>query len=432
MIVPKAPEHAHSIRLIHALVKSHPVMKEYYNEKVEKYFETFERKCREGLFEELSDIENFCTVGTDKHNLTLWIRLKGSNRCENVHHKMKACIGAWTVGPKVAHFILLLLSFRYNISTEVNRNAGINHGHSDLHYIDRLQNRILQIYGATIYPNHKNISNFHAIDFISVGIGPLHYSSMFVEQGEPDERLTNDMKFLAKRMGVKMPPLMVAHKDEIRIFNQFMTNHVKLNANLQTKLCQLFKLKANGTTIFPKLPSMIKNYEGRWKMNSLIIAAQKTMQDDYERLLKQLTVPVSIVNQPAKETEGPGETVAAMMNAATMNSNDGVSTSFVSPINAPEQNNYLKARNPIIQATRDRRCAWYPFCTKMKSECRGNSRDTCKFINEGIIRRPGEEEFVKAKQAAYRIIHNQKARAKRHKKQIEKAVKQKTNVLAVI
>ena len=56
MIVPPAAEHAAKIRLVHKFISENPVMKEHYDDKIKQYFETFERKCREGLFEDLHDV----------------------------------------------------------------------------------------------------------------------------------------------------------------------------------------------------------------------------------------------------------------------------------------------------------------------------------------------------------------------------------------
>lgn len=84
---PPAAEHAAKICLIHVFVCSNPVMKEYNNDKVKQYFDMFERKCREGLFEDMNDVSTFFSIGTDQNGLTIWIRMKGSSHCKNVHQR---------------------------------------------------------------------------------------------------------------------------------------------------------------------------------------------------------------------------------------------------------------------------------------------------------------------------------------------------------
>ena len=96
---------------------------------------------------------------------------------------MRACIGTWTVGPKVAHCILLLLSFHYNIATEIKCSFGLNFDHAKLYYIDWLQHWVQEIFGATIYLNHRNVLKFNPIDFVSLGIGLLHYLSDYIDHG---------------------------------------------------------------------------------------------------------------------------------------------------------------------------------------------------------------------------------------------------------
>ena len=179
---------------------------------------------------------------------------------------MRAVVGSWKVGPMVAHYSLILLCYRHNLNTNFNRNNATNFGHTELRLIDRLQDRIQEINGVTIYPTHKNVSSYKPVEFVSVGIGPLFYGAgKYVEEGDPDVRLKNDIRLMAEQMKVTMPPLMIAHKDERRIFNDFMTNNSKLTKKKIEDLCAIFKEKANGMTIFPKLPSMIKKYETNWK-----------------------------------------------------------------------------------------------------------------------------------------------------------------------
>ena len=63
---------------------------------------------------------------------------------------MKSSIGAWNVGAEVGHYILVLLSYRYNISTSISRCGCINFGMPYMHIIDRLQIRVQQIYNILI------------------------------------------------------------------------------------------------------------------------------------------------------------------------------------------------------------------------------------------------------------------------------------------
>ena len=120
-----------------------------------KYFEDYENKCRDGLFEELDDVDIFRNVGVEYYGLDLLIRLRGSNRDENVHHKIKSTIGFLTVGAEIGHYMLGLISHRHIISSGIKRWGDNNFGHPCLHVIDRIQIRILKIYDVLVFENYQ-------------------------------------------------------------------------------------------------------------------------------------------------------------------------------------------------------------------------------------------------------------------------------------
>jgi hypothetical protein len=187
MYVKAAKDHARQIGLIHRLIQDVEPMKSWYTKELQDYLLSFERKCEEGLFKELSDVAMFQWKGTDQNGLDLWLRLRGSTRAENMHQKFSNALGPWGVGAQTGHYLMLLICFRYNVQSRIRRCNGHNFGHPWLQFIDRIQTRIVNIFGADIFPRHSNLEFFQAIDdFIAVGIGPLSYSSEFLEKGAPD------------------------------------------------------------------------------------------------------------------------------------------------------------------------------------------------------------------------------------------------------
>jgi hypothetical protein len=161
---------------------------------MKKYFDAFEKNCREGKFADLDDVCLYRHVGVDSDGLDLWIRLKGSVRCENIHKLMKAAMGPWGVGATVAHYLLVLICYKYNVNAGIRRNAEQDFGHPYHYLVDQLQIAMQEIYNALVYPRHVNVSLFEPVkDFVSVGIGPLCYSKDFVESGNPLENLRGDM-----------------------------------------------------------------------------------------------------------------------------------------------------------------------------------------------------------------------------------------------
>ena len=163
MVVPAWYQHAHNIRLLHSFILNEPIFAEHHTPELRKYFDSFESKWKQGMFEELTDVCLFRHVGIDSNRLDLWIRFRGSNRCENVHQKMKSCVGSWNIGVKTSHYLLLLLSFRYNISTSIKRYGKPDFFHPHISLIDRLQPRIQQTYVVLVWPKHTNILQFKPI-----------------------------------------------------------------------------------------------------------------------------------------------------------------------------------------------------------------------------------------------------------------------------
>ena len=121
-------------------------------------------------------------------------------------------------------FLFLLLYFRFNISTNINRCGKINFGRPHLHLIDRIQIKIQQIYNIFAWKNHTNVLKFKSIEnFDSIGIAERNYSVPSVNKGKVNYRVrVRDVVLVAEKMKLKMPPLPFRYYEEIRILNYFM------------------------------------------------------------------------------------------------------------------------------------------------------------------------------------------------------------------
>ena len=88
---------------------------------------------------------------------------------------------------------------------------------------------MFEVFEVDIFPKHINQSSLKLVDdFVAVGFAPLNAEKYgdYVEVSEqPDQRLTGDLLFLAKKMKVAAPPLHIATKDEKKIFNDYMRNN---------------------------------------------------------------------------------------------------------------------------------------------------------------------------------------------------------------
>ena len=172
---------------------------------------------------------------------------------------MKSSIGASNVGAEIGHYILVLLSCRYNISTGISRCGNIDFRMPCMHIIDRLQMRVQQICNIIVWKKHRNLTLSLSNDsFVSFGIGELHYPEPFVSKGPPDSRIVvRDITFIALKMKLAMPPMPISHPHEIKIFNDFIKQNPSFTSTSMSTLALIFNDESNGTRIFPKLPSLI-------------------------------------------------------------------------------------------------------------------------------------------------------------------------------
>jgi len=288
MTTPSADEHAARIQTIFDYVKSEVALEQYLTNDYNEYFRKFIEKCKMGHFEELHDVTMFRYKGKDADGLNLYYRLRGA-RAENVHQKMHISVGPWGIGPRSGHYILLDLCFRYNVNAGIARCGDHDFGHPWLYFVDRIQDRVQNIWNLLIYPNHTNILAFKPTEFVAVGIGPLSYDLKYIDTGEPMAHFKGDFKFLAKRMKLKCPPLPLSTRQEYSIYNDHLKSHPQPAKKNWDELAQIFKNSVNGKTIFPKLPSMLKSYYDKWSKNQEIKIIGMQIRGGYNKILSKLS-----------------------------------------------------------------------------------------------------------------------------------------------
>ena len=128
---------------VRRMVEKAPVLKEAMTPKLALYFDTIETIIAEGRLEECYDVSSYQWDGTDRHGLNLWLRKRGLIRSENMHQKMIFAFGPHGLGAEVGHFLLLMVTYRYNVNTGVRRK-----GYHDFRMpyhdrIDRIQIRMM-------------------------------------------------------------------------------------------------------------------------------------------------------------------------------------------------------------------------------------------------------------------------------------------------
>ena len=207
----------------------------------------------EGRYEDLTDVNMYTHDGLDSDGLDLWLRRRGS-RAENLHQKMKASVGPLGIGAETAHNLQVLTLYEYLVNTGVTRCGEPNFGHTHHWLEDRIQSGISDIYGVDIFSNRINVSQYKPLDFTAVGVAKLSLNEDYVEKGEPSENLTDDLYWLAEKVGLKIPPIPPSTKRELGMIRKFCEEHPNPNTEDIHQLCKTFKATANGIDIFTKLP----------------------------------------------------------------------------------------------------------------------------------------------------------------------------------
>ena len=148
----------------------------------------------------------------------------------------------------------------------------------------------MQLFGCNIFPRHKNLVLTETVqDSIAVGFGPVSFDTDYVEPSdEHHANLTGNLKWLAARMKVKLPPLNVSGKKEKKFCNDYSCDNPKPTTTKLKELAKRFKAEADEIEIFPKLVSQLKTYYRQWKSNNAIRLVEARIREPYQVFLKRL------------------------------------------------------------------------------------------------------------------------------------------------
>jgi len=417
MYTPSADEHAKRIALVHKMIQTEAVFKKAYGNELAQYLYGFEEKAKQGKFEELADVPMFTWDGTDSNGLDLWLTNRGSTRAENFHQKLMTALGPYSVGAQTAHFIMVQVTFRFDVNSGIRRLDEHNFGHPYLMVIDRIKSSYLRIMGIDIFPKHLNLEEFAAIeDYFAVGIGPLGLSEKFIEPGEPHHLLKGDLKFLSKRQGLVCSPRHIQHKKEFEIFNQFMESHPSPNGRDWEELAIVFKQRTDFVDIFPKLPGMLKTYHTRWKETQSIVMAELQVKGAYNSLLFGLALPVSspVSVAPPKELQQLEEDQKSSPDEFAREQSRKRARK-ARPLAAPTQKNYVPLLEP--GKSKQQACFYAAFgCLEIASVCGGWRKGSCcSTVKDGKIVLPPEEEQAKIRRDYSLKKESERKAAKRKK-----------------
>jgi hypothetical protein len=399
---PRATKGLANVVLIKDLVLKSPSLKIAWCPKLEDYFNKLEQLFHDGKLEECCDVELYQWDGVDKDGLDVWLRRRGSNRSELLHQKMKVAFGPHGVGATVGHFLLLLVTYIFNVNTGVRRKRFHNFGMPYHDLIDRIQIRHLQIFGVDVFPRHNNQALFKPVEgFVAVGIGPLNYHPEFVESGPPHASLKGDMRFLAERMELVGPPLHIAHPYEKHIFNEFMKDNPSTpNSKTWRALAANYKEKTDYKTVSPKLPSMLQNHFKNWKASQDLVTAKEAVKGPFYDLLAQFSVPASssVTNSRAavfqKETSDKdkednavgGRDCLDQSQAERAMASAPTNPMPVAPLVAPQQTDYVPVGDGDGRGNDARLCcAAFLGCRKLAVDCARMNWQSCQQVQNKTL-----------------------------------------------
>lgn len=252
-----------------------------------------------------------------------------------------------------------------------------------------------------LFTNRINVLEHKPLDFVAVGVGPLSLDEKYVTKGEPAGGLDDDLNFMAEQSGFLLPPLPPTTKREFGMIKNFCKRHPQPKTVDIQRQCMVFKSKANGKDIFPKLPTMIKPAIKRWKVNSKIALLKLQCGDVYTAILNQMKSRTTILPPPTNPR--PNRRTARQLPQEATQNNEDMNTMLllpephVPPLCAPTQSSVIPGSNEALQVGSGR-CAWWPCCKKDKLVCHGSTKDLCTYYGKhGKETPPSKSEFDRQK-----------------------------------
>jgi len=259
---------------------------------------------------------------------------------------------------QVADIMLTEKKHRFNHRNAERRRLGFPRiGHYDTWLIDRLQILHEQNYGGRLFPGWSNTCDF-IITSESTTILPLHSEALgdavrALQLDKTKITLTADQKYLAEKLRVPIPFLPIHSKEERKLFSLLMLergadSHSKLSGEAFNVVALEFCRRADGITIFPKLPVYLRLYHASWQQQKRVTDAVTHIKDTLHALRHMMEescrsiawAPAApppantptVDAQPARATGGASATDAASTgDNLGRDEHDGITTDGIGP-----------------------------------------------------------------------------------------------------
>ena len=230
-------------------------------------------------------------IKKDRYGIELLKCSRGTSLTENGHKNYNATF-RHRCGIELGDTLLRERRHRQNMDIAIrNYREYPQVGHYDTWDIDLLQTLVEQNLGKLIFPSWQRVSDY--IDtpesLVTVPIHDPELHQALIEKWEelrlggfePD--YTPDVEHLFACWGVPMPFLPVMKKEEFSYFSRIILSGILPIFDAEAMALEWMK-EVDGQTIFPKLPSQLRDYYKKWERNQRIKDATEAMENDQSRL----------------------------------------------------------------------------------------------------------------------------------------------------
>jgi hypothetical protein len=236
---------------------------------------------------------------TNKYGMQLINCHRGTNDVENTHKHIVSTFGTWTTGVETSCTLMSERRHRFNQRMSQKYRVGYPIiGHYNTWQVDLLQLLVESNHGVTLFPYWVNASDYkdtdESFDLVALQSTELHEAVNSIVLVDPSVlgKLSSELKFIAKGMGVQLPFLPVLAKEEKMLFVDLI---LKTTGGFDADAMALLWCKfVDGVTIFPKLPVYLREYHGIYLKNGRVKDAVKAMKGEVELLdaiNKELVLP---------------------------------------------------------------------------------------------------------------------------------------------
>jgi hypothetical protein len=230
-----------------------------------------------------------------------------TNDVENSHKQIVTTFGGWHIGVETS--CTLMRERRHRLNDRMSQKYRFGYiyiGHVNTWLVDILQLLVEDNHGVMLFPYWVNASDYkdtdESFDLVALHSTDLHEAVNSIAVN-PDvlRKLTSELKFIAKGMGVQLPFLPVHGKEEMQLFVQLILNAPGgFDADeMALRWCDY----VDGVSVFPKLPVYLREYHGVYLKNGRVKDAVKVMKNHVELLeaINKELVPRDLANDGSED-----------------------------------------------------------------------------------------------------------------------------------